>query len=80
MSFKALFFITDKETDETWHLIMYDFEKSILGWFGQPGSTVKKIVWGHLWATFEVHFLDYVLMGKEKIKNLKVFLGLKVSM
>ena len=48
MSFKALFFITDKETDETWDLIMYDFEKSILGWFGQPGSTVKKIVWGQL--------------------------------
>ena len=30
-----------------------------MGWFGQPGHTCEKKVWGRLWATFEARFFMF---------------------
>ena len=40
-----------------------------MGWFGQPGHTCEKKVWGRLWATFEARFF----MFSWAKKNLKFF-------
>ena len=51
------------------------YKKSILGWFGQPGSTVKKSL-GPIMSNFGDPFF-YVFMGKNKFNENTVASALK---
>ena len=58
--------VTDKETDESWGHI-YNMKNQFWAGLGSWASTVKKKVWGRLWATFEARFFMFS-WAKNKFK------------